>query len=175
MKKNSIKLQWSKIKGADGYIIYGNRCGTKNRFKQISIVKGGSKTSYTQKKLKKGTYYKYIVAAYKEVNGGKVILSTSKTLHIVTSGGKYSNAASVKVPKTKVTISKNKKYTIKAKEVYKKNAKKKTHRKIAYESTNTKIATVTSKGVVKGKKKGTCYIYAYAQNGTSKKIKITVK
>lgn len=32
-----------------------------------------------------------------------------------------------------------------------------------------------SKGVVKAKKKGTCYIYAYAQNGVYKKIKITVK
>ena len=44
-----------------------------------------------------------------------------------------------------------------------------------YESTNTKVATVSSKGVIKGVKKGTCYVYAYAQNGIAKKIKVTVK
>ena len=39
----------------------------------------------------------------------------------------------------------------------------------------TDVATVTNKGVIKGKKKGTCYIYVYAQNGISKKVKVTVK
>jgi uncharacterized protein YjdB len=49
------------------------------------------------------------------------------------------------------------------------------HVKIRYESTNTNIATVSKKGVVKAKAKGTCYIYAYAQNGVFKKIRIRVK
>ncbi|MBO4999058.1 MAG: Ig-like domain-containing protein, partial [Lachnospira sp.] len=49
------------------------------------------------------------------------------------------------------------------------------HRKIKYESSNTKIASVNGKGVVKAKKKGSCDIYVYAQNGVYKKIKITVK
>jgi hypothetical protein len=49
------------------------------------------------------------------------------------------------------------------------------HVKIRYESTNTRIATVSKKGVVKAKAKGTCYIYAYAQNGVFKKIRIRVK
>ena len=44
-----------------------------------------------------------------------------------------------------------------------------------YESSNAKIAMVSSKGVIKGIKKGTCYVYAYAQNGMAKKIKVTVK
>jgi hypothetical protein len=49
------------------------------------------------------------------------------------------------------------------------------HVKIRYESTNTRIATVSKKGVVKAKAKDTCYIYAYAQNGVFKKISIRVK
>ena len=49
------------------------------------------------------------------------------------------------------------------------------HVKIRYESTNTNIATVSKKGVVNAKAKGTCYIYAYAQNGVFKKIRIRVK
>ena len=52
----------------------------------------------------------------------------------------------------------------------------KKHVAIRYESSNPKIATVTKKGgKVTAKKKGTCYIYAYAQNGMFRKIKVTVK
>ena len=58
-----------------------------------------------------------------------------------------------------------------------KNSKKKvkTHVKLRYESTNTKIATVSSKGVITAKGKGVCYIYVYAQNGVYKQVKVTVK
>ena len=45
----------------------------------------------------------------------------------------------------------------------------------AYGTTNPTIATVTKKGVIKGKKKGKCYVYAYVQNGVFAKIKVTVK
>ena len=51
----------------------------------------------------------------------------------------------------------------------------KRHRGIVFESSDPKIASVGKKGVVKGLKKGTCYIYVYAQNGVYKKIKVTVK
>ena len=43
-------------------------------------------------------------------------------------------------------------------------------------SKQTKTSVKLSwKKVSKAKKKGTCYIYAYAQNGVFKKIKVTVK
>ena len=61
---------------------------------------------------------------------------------------------------------------LKAKQVGK-NVKKR--RAVSYESTDTKIATVSKKGVIKAKAKGTCYVYAYAQNGKCKKIKVRVK
>lgn len=51
----------------------------------------------------------------------------------------------------------------------------KKRRAVQYESGNVSIATVSSKGVVKGVKKGACYIYAYAQNGVVKKVKVAVK
>ena len=46
---------------------------------------------------------------------------------------------------------------------------------IRYESTNANIASVSKKGVVKAKNKGACYVYAFAQNGICKKIKVVVK
>ncbi|MBQ9179888.1 MAG: Ig-like domain-containing protein [Firmicutes bacterium] len=46
---------------------------------------------------------------------------------------------------------------------------------LRYMTSNKKIATVSKSGKIKAKTKGTCYIYAYAHNGVSKRIKITVK
>ena len=50
-----------------------------------------------------------------------------------------------------------------------------THRKIKYESSNTAVAKVSSSGKVTAVGSGTCYIYAYAQNGVYKRLKVTVK
>ena len=97
------------------------------------------------------------------------------TVHEVTEGGKKTNPKSVKVKKSTVKIKKGKKFTIKP-TIVKVDSKKKlvNHRKISYECTNEKIATVSKKGVIKGKKKGTCYVYVYAENGIFKKVKVTV-
>ena len=171
--KNSVTLKWNKVKGADGYLIYGNKCGKKNSYKLISTQKA-SKTTYTQKKLKKGTYYKYLVVAYKNVGDTKVSIAASKTIHTVTNGGKYGVAKKVTVNKTKVTLKPKKTFQLKAKEV-KADKKIKKHRSICYESSNTDIATVSKSGKITAKKKGCCYVYAYAQNGVYKKVKVTVK
>ncbi len=173
----SNKIQWAKVKNADGYVVFGNLCNSgkkKYAFEVLAIIEKNSTTSYTHKKLKKGTYYKYMVQAYKMVDGKTQILATSKSLHAATTGGKYGNVGSLKLNKTKVTLKPGKKFTLKVteKKVYKKFQR---HRKVAFESGNTKIATVSSKGVITAKKKGTCYIYVYAQNGVYKKVKVTVK
>ena len=49
------------------------------------------------------------------------------------------------------------------------------HRKVAYETDNPNVATVTKSGKVKAVGKGKCTIYAYAQNGVFAKCRITVK
>lgn len=107
------------------------------------------------------------------------VLTTSRYTHVATSGvNKYSNPAKV------TTAAKNNKVTIKVKKSFKlkgayaASAKKYKIKKVwgmRYESTNTKIATVSKTGVIKAKKKGPCYVYAFAQNGVAKKIKVTVK
>ncbi len=173
----SVKLSWNKVKGADGYLVYGNRCnsgGKKYPYKLIKTVNKGSTKSYTQSKLKKGTFYKYMVCAYKLVDGKKITIAASKTIHVTTSGGKYGNAKSLKLNKTKVTLKKGKTFKIKAKEI-KQSKKLKKHRSICYESSNTKVATVSKKGVIKAKAKGSCTVYVYAQNGMYKAVKVTVK
>lgn len=173
LKKNSVTVKWNKVKNADGYIVYGAKCGAKSKYKVLKVVSSKT-TSYTHKKLKKGTYYKYNIVAFKYVNGVKVTLAASKKIHATTQGGKYGVAKAVKLNKSKVKIKKGKTFKIKASEI-KKDKKIKRHRAICYESSNTKIATVNSKGKIKAKKKGKCTIYVYAQNGVYKTVKVTVK
>ena len=165
--KKAVKLTWKRVSGATGYIIYGNKCGKNNRYQMITTVMG---TSYVQKKLKKGTYYKYLVAA---VNGSRV-LAVSKTIHVATKGGKVGNNTKVKLDKTRLTLKVNQSRKVKA-TLKKGSLKVKIHRKVAYESSDVRIATVSKKGRITGIKKGTCYIYAYAQNGICAKVKVTVK
>ena len=182
--KTSVTLQWNIIKDADGYFIYGNRCntGTKSyKYRKLATITGGDISTWTQKDLKKGTYYKYVVKAYRLVNGKKVVTDTSISVHAVTGGGKYGNAKAVSVTQignkknvSKITLKMGKTAQIKAKEV-KKDKKIARHRKLCYESSNTKVATVTSDGLIRATGKGTCTIWVYAQNGVYKALKITVK
>ena len=169
--KTAITIKWNKVSGASGYIVYGAQCGQKS----TQLYKG-TKLTYKQSKLKKGTYYKYTVVAYKVANGQQKVIASSKTLHIATAGGKVGNYSSVKVNKKNVTLKTKKTFKIKATAV-KSSAKLKVkkHRALKYESSNPAVATVSSKGVIKAKSKGTCTIYVYTQNGKCAKIKVKVK
>lgn len=175
--KTTATLSWKEIEGADGYVVYGAPCNTKgqiNKVKKLAVIKNGVTTTYKDKGLKSGTYYKYVVKAYKLVDDKKVFIARSKTVHVTTAGGKYGNAKSVKVNKTSVNLTTGEKFKVKASMV-KKDKTIKQHVEIRYETSNSKVATVNSKGVITAKGKGTCYIYVYAQNGVYKRIKVTVK
>ena len=161
------------MSGAKGYIVYGAKVGSK--FKKLAELSASKKT-WTHKKLKKGTYYKYVVVAYKAKSNVKKVAATSKTAVMATTSGKVTNAKSVKLSKTKVKLKKGKSLKLKATLVQaKKKLKLKKYKAVAFESSNSKIASVSKKGKVKAKKKGTCYVYACAQNGVCKRAKVTVK
>ena len=163
--KKKISLSWKKIKGADGYVIFGSKCGT--NMQKITKV---TSNKYVAKKLKKGKYYKYMVVAVK----GQKVLTISKSAHCVTKGGKYGNPKKLTIKKSKLTIKKGKSKKIKAK--LKVSKKTKWHiAKFRYETTNAKVAKVNKKGKIKAVGKGKRSIYVYAQNGISKRIKVTVK
>ena len=173
VKKTSLTITWEKLKNAKYYVVYGSACGTKKgeipAYKRIKKVK---KNTYTYKKAKKGAYYKFFVVA---VNKKNKVVASSKTVHIVTNGGKNGNDKSVKINKSKITLKIKGKFKIVAKEIPKKASKKvRRHRPIAYESSNKKVARI-KKGVIIAKKKGTATVYVYAQNGLYKTIKVKVK
>ncbi len=175
--EKNIKLTWNRVKGADGYEVYGNRCNTKKwiyEYKLKKDIKNGDKKTYIDRKCKKGTYYKYIVRAYKIIDGKKVTIAASKTIHVTTNGGKNGNAESVKVNKNKVTMKVGKTWKIKAKEI-KESRPLRHHREVSYESSSPQAVPVSKKGVIEAKKKGKYTIFAYAQSGVYKKIHVWVK
>ena len=177
--KNSVKLNWKAVPGATKYILFANKCGTGNKYKKLGEVTG---TSYTATQaagaaIQKGTYYKFMMIAAD--SSGRVI-TTSKTVHAATKGGKVGNHKKVTVKKSVTKkakkLKRGKTIKLKAKAVPQaKKLKVRKHRGIMYESSNPAVAQVNGKGKVKGVGKGTCYIYAYAQNGTCAKVKVTVK
>ena len=71
---NAVKMSWSKVNGATGYIVYKYDTTAKS-YKRVATTKS---TSYTFSKLASGTTYKFTVRAYKTY-GGKNYLSPKYT------------------------------------------------------------------------------------------------
>lgn len=66
---NALKLNWSKVKGADGYRVFVKVNG---QWKALGNVKG---TSYVHKNLETGKSYTFTVRAYKNTKSGTVLSS----------------------------------------------------------------------------------------------------
>lgn len=170
---NTQTLTYVKVSGADGYLIYGAKCGQK-----LMKLKDVNKTvaNYTVKNLKPATYYKYQVKAYKMINGKRVIIMSSKIVHSVTMSKIYANPTKLSSNTAAVKLSVGQTKTLTCQVVLPEGKKLKKHTAvICYESTNKTIATINSKGKIIAKAKGTCYVYAYAQNGVYKKVRVTVE
>ena len=184
VKKKSMTIGWNRIQGAEGYDIFFSTCnhrGKKIACKNVKTIKGNKTFKWTKSGLKKGTAYKFYVRAYVTKNGKKTYVSKSPMFHAYTANGtkNYTNAKSVKVNKARVTLKKGETFKIKAK-VKKVNKKKKlmpkSHApKLRYMTSDSRIATVSKSGRITAKGSGTCTIVAFAHNGVSKSIKVTVK
>ena len=184
-KSNKLTVTWGKVSGASGYEIFAAQYGkTMNAKSLVKTVKGQTGTaSFTKiggKKPVSTKAYKVKVKAYKLVKGKKVYLGTSSSYCVVRNDNKkYTNAGKVTVKKKSVTLKKGKTSQIKASITKQSKRKKLLGRtygpSLRYYSTNTSIATVTSKGKITAKKKGSCYVYVAALNGMHTRVKVTVK
>ena len=69
--KNTAKVSWKKVTGANGYEVYRatNKSG---KYSKIGTIKKGSTVSYTDKKATTGKTYYYKVRAYKTSGKAKV-------------------------------------------------------------------------------------------------------
>ena len=115
--------------------------------------------------------------AYKVIYGKKSFIKTSNKIHLVTKGGKYTNVKKLKASISSLTLKKGKTKALKIKQTYaEKNKKPTLHmRPLIYTTSDKTVATVTSKGVIKAKGTGSCYIYITAYSGVYTRVKVTVK
>lgn len=171
-----IDLTWDKVKGATGYDVYWSYCNGKNNFNKLANVPKSQK--YADKNLNNKREYKYFTVAYKMSGGKKVYLGRTNTVHVAMPQASKTNVLKVTVNKTKVNLAKGKTFKI-TKKVKLENPKKKAlnhlTKKERFITSNAKVATVSSAGVIKAVRKGTCTVYVMAENGVCAKIKVTVK
>lgn len=181
-KGNGIqKLEWEKVKGADGYIIYYSSCS--HKLKKLTTIADGTVTSYIKKNCKDNQFYKYQVKAYKLVNGKKKIIAKSWVCHgiNVNKDSKYTNVKAVKVKNKSITVQVGKTVAYNKKEVtfIKKNpnkilASEKHCDRIRLRSSDSSIAKVKN-GKIVGKKVGKCTLYVIAPSGKCARVQIIVK
>ncbi len=76
---NSVKLKWSKVKGAKHYKVY-----RKTQNKKYKFIKKTTKRTFINKKLKSGKKYTYKVKAFKKNNKGKFYSFKSATKSVKT-------------------------------------------------------------------------------------------
>lgn len=170
--QTSQTLTFAKMAGADGYLIYG--AGIKEGDKLIKLAEiAANITSYTQSKLEPATYYQYQVKAFRLIDGKKVTIATSKVVYAVTEG--YADPIKVAADAKALTLKVGKTGKVTCRVILPKGTKmNELTTDLRYESSNKKLATVNSNGIIKAVAKGSCYIYAYTQNGVYTRIKITV-
>ncbi|MGN0469053.1 MAG: leucine-rich repeat protein [Acutalibacteraceae bacterium] len=134
---SSLTLKWNKVSGVDGYIIYVYNSST-GKYDYVNDITG---TSFTVKKLKPGTKYKYAVKAY------KIIKSTGYVSEKLTT---ISTATSPDQPSLKVTAGKGKatlkwsKETCTGYEIYMKTGSG-SYKKIATLTGSSKVSYTKSK------------------------------
>ncbi len=180
-KKNQTqKLEWQKVKNADGYIIYHAHCSFK--LKKLTTIKSGDVTSFVKKNCKEDEFYKYRIKAYKLVKGKKKIIAKSWVCHAicVDEDSKYTNVGDVKVKNNTLTCKTGKTIKLNAKNVTfvkemkgKILASEKHCARIRYVSTNKKVAKIKN-GKLIAKKAGKCTLYVIAPSGKCARVKVTV-
>ena len=178
---SNMLVSYTKVQKADGYDIFAGYCGS-GSYPLAKTIKGNSVTATKLTKIggkaidTKKNVFLYVVA-YKMVNGKKVTLVRSASLHIAGANTKYTNAKSIKVAKTSLTLAKGKTTTLKPTMTLVSSGKKliSCTDKFRYASCNKSIAKVDASGKITAVGKGTVNLYVYATNGVKTKVVVTVK
>lgn len=177
----SLKIRWKSLQDADGYMIY-RYSKEKRKYVCVKNIKNRNKTSWINKSLKTNCIYKYKIIAYKNINNKKSYSKMSKYVMAKTyERDKVKiNAREPKVSNKKVYLglcsSKKIKTEILASKYGTNENKRAFCTKVRWYSSNSAVAKVDKKGVIKaGVKAGRCNVYAVAHNGRRTKIKVVVK
>ena len=175
-KDSKAVFKWGNAPGADTYEVWMAYCG--KPLKKVLTVHNVNKVEIEEihgKKLNKKRSVKAYVVAYQK----GTVIGKSLDCHSAGVKSRFTNAKKVKTSKNTYKLKVGETKKLKAKAV-KKNSSKvflgKHHcARLRYASSDPSIATVSKKGTITAKKAGTCKVWAYAQNGRSKKVTVVVE
>ncbi len=187
----SLKVWWAKVPGASGYVVY-RWDAKKKRYVSVKTLAKASATSWVDKKRKTGKKYSYKVAAYRKVDGKKVVGEQSYWVSAVAykKNAKVVNAGSLTSQNTQIGLMGSARLLLGDQEhcpwavgacVIPSKGSKAKNKRVIDTTVRLKIVSgkdvvrVTSEGVVHGLKIGKAKIRVFAHNGAMKNITITVK
>lgn len=170
-----ITISWRSYEDADGYDCYWSYCDGKRSYKKLATVKA-AKDRVTSRRLDNNRRYKYFVAAYKLIDGKKVYIAKSNSLHVALKDAKATNAKKVTVNQTNVRLKAGDTFVVKSRTRLENTNKKELLHVAAYRyyTSDQSVASVSKIGKIKALKSGTCVIYVVANNGVYGTIKVTV-
>lgn len=170
-----ITISWRSYEDADGYDCYWSYCDGKRSYKKLATVKA-AKDRVTSRRLDNNRRYKYFVAAYKLIDGKKVYIAKSNSLHVALKDAKATNAKKVTVNQTNVRLKAGDTFVVRGRTRLENTNKKELLHVAAYRyyTSDQSVASVSKTGKIKALKSGTCVIYVVANNGVYGTIKVTV-
>ena len=170
-----ITISWRSYEDADGYDCYWSYCDGKRSYKKLATVKA-AKDRVTSRRLDNNRPYKYFVAAYKLIDGKKVYIAKSNSLHVALKDAKATNAKKVTVNQTNVRLKAGDTFVVRSRTRLENTNKKELLHVAAYRyyTSDQSVASVSKTGKIKALKSGTCVIYVVANNGVYGTIKVTV-
>ena len=170
-----ITISWRSYEDADGYDCYWSYCDGKRSYKKLATVKA-AKDRVTSRRLDNNRRYKYFVAAYKLIDGKKVYIAKSNSLHVALKDAKATNAKKVTVNQTNVRLKAGDTFVVKSRTRLENTNKKELLHVAAYRyyTSDQSVASVSKTGKIKALKSGTCVIYVVANNGVYGTVEVTV-
>ena len=178
VSKSTQKLEWKVCDEADGYVIYGSKetvitgDSTVDASKStistdesvnmlelvpLTVIRDRDTTTWTRYDLAEGTYYAYVIKAYKLVNDEMQFVTQSKTVYATTNGGEYTNTMRIHLNTKNFIMQKGSTFKLVAEEVIL-DGKQKKFADLYFVSSDEKIASVDENGVITAKKAGVCQI-----------------
>lgn len=170
-----ITISWRSYEDADGYDCYWSYCDGKRSYKKLATVKA-AKDRVTSRRLDNNRRYKYFVAAYKLIDGKKVYIAKSNSLHVALKDAKATNAKKVTVNQTNVRLKARDTFVVRSRTRLENTNKKELLHVAAYRyyTSDQSVASVSKTGKIKALKSGTCVIYVVANNGVYGTVEVTV-
>lgn len=170
-----ITISWRSYEDADGYDCYWSYCDGKRSYKKLATVKA-AKDRVTSRRLDNNRRYKYFVAAYKLIDGKKVYIAKSNSLHVALKDAKATNAKKVTVNQTNVRLKARDTFVVRSRTRLENTNKKELLHAAAYRyyTSDQSVASVSKTGKIKALKSGTCVIYVVANNGVYGTVEVTV-